>query len=133
MMVGISFPLSHYFSLLPYESYHMTTNSIHSKMTATNEKWREFIISHLDLFEQISQTIGHERFSPKINLSCCQCHGCIRLVVNLPLDQSNIIEDVAKKFNIRSGHIFQMCGTSPWDTSTDLSRMIYLPISRLLF
>ena len=92
-----------YFTPLPYESYHMTTNNL--CVQASHDDWHAFIDRNLLFFKQLSaELIKNDEFLPLVTITGITTEGAIQLSVNFsPPDQEDAIINLAKTYNYTSG------------------------------
>lgn len=93
-----------YFSLLPYRSYHMTTNNLYVKGDTADEQWQSFISENLSFYQELHMLLNnHYCFTPTIKLSSTITHGVLQLVVEMPREQKNKIEGLASQLGLQKG------------------------------
>ena len=91
-----------YFTPLPYESYHMTTNNLYIKENCDN--WHEFIDTHLVFFERFSDNLAKYSFQPQVTITGVTTDGAIQLSVHFCLpDQEDTIFRIGEKHKCEEG------------------------------
>lgn len=95
--------LSEYYSFLPSSSYHMTTHNLFIEEGLTNDEWRRQICKHEKLLHGLALFVNNQIFQPEARLSTCETNGGLQVHLDLPKDQSSIIETIADNFNISQG------------------------------
>lgn len=119
--------LSRYYAPLPYKSYHVTTCNLYTKEEQVTD-WDNFITTRLDFFQMLSARLMENQFIPQVSIEEVQTCGALQLLLELPENQRNIIESIAKEFNIEEGipQFFHM--TLAYEYKGIWDRKIYLDI-----
>lgn len=92
-----------YFSPLPFESYHVTTTNLYTETYIGKENWKSFVLDKLDFFQSLNETLKNQAFNPIITFDSINVTGVINISVNLYEEHVDIINNIAKKFDIISG------------------------------
>lgn len=88
-----------YFSLLPVDSYHMTTINLYTE-AETNGDWNEFVDSRLDWLQRLDLTMRENDFSPVVVPHDVVFSGVIMLLLKLNDKQNQAIHALAGDFNV---------------------------------
>ncbi|MCW8418659.1 DUF1868 domain-containing protein [Fluoribacter dumoffii] len=91
--------ITHYYSPLPADSYHMTTMSLETEQQV-GDIWDQFISTNLPHFKKIKQTLQKFPIYPSIERMEVFVGRCISLNVTLPKDHAAQIEETAEALNI---------------------------------
>jgi hypothetical protein len=91
--------LTEYYSLLPYQSYHMTTCHLYTESGCKND-WNTFIRENSSLFQQMDLWLKANQFSPTTIITDSLAAGALQIILKLPDEQKTLIEKFAKEFNI---------------------------------
>ena len=95
--------LNDYFSPMPYECYHMTTNNLFTKDEIGPEKWHSFLTSNSSYFQSLHRHLAENSFIPNISIQSVITDGAIQILVTLPQEQQDIIEEIASIHQSESG------------------------------
>jgi hypothetical protein len=95
-----------YYSLLPVDSYHMTTIGLYTRREVP-ENWNDFFDKNLPFFESLSVDIEDRyHFQPKISsFDTGKASSVIYVNLSLDSEQAATNFDLAKKHNL-VGHLF---------------------------
>lgn len=93
--------LSHCFSPLPMNSYHMTTCSLATKQEHSND-WVDFISSQRSILKRIHNELISRQFSPSIEIKKVIFSPAIQLIVSMPPQQESILQFFAKTMGLES-------------------------------
>ena len=91
--------LVQYFSLLPAESYHMTTMDLHTQ-ERVGDKWRSFVEKNLPRFREIKQTLQKADITPVIEDMRIDASKGIILQLTVSAEQRELIKQTAEKLDI---------------------------------
>jgi len=94
--------LKEYFSLLPAESYHMTTFGLFNQKRDGGSNWEKFIDEKLPKLQEINKELNARSFSPEVIIDSFSVRKIgITLYLKLKEDQKKIIKEVAEKFGFQ--------------------------------
>ncbi len=89
-----------HYSLLPWESYHMTTNNLHCHRDYSVSEWHTFIEKNLPVFQKIHALTIEKTFNPEITIDkLYTCDRVIYLELKLLEDHHSIVKSVAQSVN----------------------------------
>jgi hypothetical protein len=93
--------ITKYYSLLPIDSYHMTTIGLYTRRAVT-ENWIDFIDKNLSVFAALSNDIeGSYHFQPKVlSVQAGKAGSVIYMELTLDSEQQSANQDLAKKHNL---------------------------------
>ena len=83
-----------YYSWLPFESYHMTTLSLYTKLDVGAPDWKGFIEKNLPKFQEIAKLLDEKSFTPDIELGELEVGYGVLFNLKLPEDQQQLINSV---------------------------------------
>jgi len=90
-----------HYSLLPFESYHMTTNNLFSHKGYTVSEWEIFIEKNLPVFQKIHALTTEQAFHPEITIDkLFTSKRVIYLELKLLDDHHSIVRSVAQNVKI---------------------------------
>ncbi len=93
--------IKQHFSLLPHQSYHMTTNNLYTQMQRGDEEWQKFIDNNLIFFKELNLLLkDHYTFIPEIQIKSAITRGVLQLIVELPTEQKNKITGIAAQLKL---------------------------------
>jgi len=91
--------LKEYYSLLPVDSYHMTTNNLYVKNHARS--WKEFEKEFkAGLFKKIHETLQKDPIVPEVKLVSIKAERTMAIILNAEKDQQDKIVNFGNKFKI---------------------------------
>lgn len=93
--------ITQYYSPLPFESYHMTTNNLFTAKKDGGDDWEAFINQNLTIFQRLHYYLKANAFNPQITITTTIVEGVIQLIGELPKDQIVIINAFASEFDLR--------------------------------
>ena len=91
--------ITEYYSLLPLDSYHMTTTDIDTE-SQRRGYWTGFITQYLPFFRDLGAAIQARAFQPKITLRNPLVSGVIMLILDLDNEQKQQVRSVAETFGL---------------------------------
>ena len=92
--------VTNHFSLLPIESYHMTTMSVCSQKLLPDDQWVAFIDSRLDWFKKLQKRIVECEFHPSVVLESIEACWTLRVILRLDEEQRRQVQDLAREFDL---------------------------------
>lgn len=92
--------LSEYYAPLSNSSYHMTTMNLFTEQEIGRAEWERFVVSHTEYFKLLKDDIEQSAFNPMVTIESLEFGRTIRLLVDLPGEQKEIITDIARKYNL---------------------------------
>lgn len=92
--------LAQYYSLLPYDSYHMTAFSVCNQLWDGGGDWEGYIQKKLLDFQRLDSALKNRPFFSNITVTHLTISGAIQLVVELPKEQENVIHTIANRFGL---------------------------------
>jgi len=101
LVVGYDALKSNY-SPLPYASYHMTAINLYTEAAIGSKRWKDFVTNNEIFFQSLQKDFKNRAFEPQISVESIGVSGAIKLLVKLPEEQSQIIHEIAKKYNLQS-------------------------------
>lgn len=111
--------LQEYYSLLPFESYHMTTNNIYTKKSDGGSSWDEFVNKNLPKLQKLHNTYNENIFEPEITVETLflEKKG-MKLIVKLKEEHHSIIKEISGKFDLlhKIPRIFHITLAYPYKT-----------------
>jgi hypothetical protein len=87
-----------YYSPLPAESYHMTAFGVLTRNDVSGD-WESFVDQRLPFFQAINAELTRSGFSPALTVKNISVATTIQLVVELPQEQIDIIDSLARRFH----------------------------------
>lgn len=109
--------LQQYYSLLPPASYHMTLINLATEEDIGKKKWPIFMADNQLRFQALHQTLMNLDFNPFITIKRIDINRTIKLVLDLPEQNKEVISALAqafgllhhipKPFHITLGHQYQ--------------------------
>lgn len=88
--------ITDHISLLPVDSYHMTTINLYTQSGQSNKTWGDFINGHLDWFQDLRKSIDSTSFMPHIAVEEATVPGyALLILVRLAENEAKIIKDTA--------------------------------------
>ena len=105
MMLNETTLLTDHYSLLPYDSYHMTTNNLFTQeqLRLQDAQWETFINTHLHFFETVNHDLESRRLKPSPVLVDIVIDNVIQLLFDIPIHQKKAIGDFTKNFGLEFG------------------------------
>ncbi|WP_419420997.1 DUF1868 domain-containing protein [Legionella sp. D16C41] len=85
---------------LPWESYHMTAIRVINKAQYGQSDWREFLTRQKLYFQELANYLNENSFLPEITFEKLNITDTVYLSVNLPNNQSELINKIAEQFNL---------------------------------
>jgi len=93
--------LKEYYSLLPVESYHMTTSGLYNQKRDGGSNWEGLLNEKLPQLRQLNKTLSEKAFSPEIIIDSLSLRKIgITLYLKLKEEHRQIIQEVAEKFGL---------------------------------
>ncbi len=93
--------LRQYYSLLPFESYHMTTSDLYTQKRLGLADFQSTIHKELTRFKELYQMLNDKPFSPEIILDSVYINNVVMfLEVKLKDEHQLIVKSVAEQFGI---------------------------------
>ena len=92
--------LKEYYSPLPFESYHMTTNDIYTEARDGGSDWKGFITKDMERWQRLFKVLNEKAFNPEITIEDLVVQGVVLFELKLNEEQHSIIKSVAEEFNI---------------------------------
>ena len=101
-VLGGSELIRHYFSALPYESYHMTTTDLFTEQYDGGNDWEAFVHENTPLFQALHAKLEEKKITPQIKIQNIFFGSVIQLVLSLPEEQRHQINEIAKEFGLEN-------------------------------
>lgn len=96
--------ITDFYSLLPYDSYHMTICSLYNKFNRTALDWNNFISKNLQLFQQLGMYCQEISLTPRITiLNSLVTKHVLQLNFSIPQEQITVMHNLLKSFNLENG------------------------------
>lgn len=120
------------FSLLPPDSYHLTTLNLYTEQDFGSQQWPLFLNQHLIFFQHLHQLLSQTYdFTPTIRFKTIISDGVLQLEVALPKDQVSKIDGIANQLKMQKGvprffHITLAYQNKSISQSTELAIASYL-------
>lgn len=89
-----------HYALLPVSSMHMTTNNLYTALSKKN--WVSLIKSKTAQFVAINQSLKETAFRPTATIDRIVVSTTLKLAVNIPIEQDEIIRSVGRAHQIES-------------------------------
>lgn len=91
-----------YYAPLPASSYHMTAMGLFTQQYDGGTDWEGFIKAKMPFFKRLHEALHEREFKPEISFVEVNTSSTIHIVVSLPKEQQDIINDIAKEFDMES-------------------------------
>ena len=91
--------LKQFYTLLPVDSYHLTTLNLFTERSKKTGNWKDFITGQLPFFQNINKKLEAEAFHPHVKLERPGVAKTLQITIQLDKEEKEKIQSLGKEFS----------------------------------